>query len=242
MSHTSTPDVVVGDVHDVEDVAQLRPRLVDVSDSGLAGIVFGMRLSAIHDLQAPDFGAQRTQPLRIVEEPVSAFVTGCPTREPEGQNVDVELDAGALVDFGEQRAFGLVVRRLQRVDVQPVRVAQLVIIASPLGDFPIEEPREGRGDPRRRVDTVGDRRNRVAGEHVARDFTVAHRDGVDEARRAQRQVRHVERAVLDEVESAQTLRRFGAQDALEQRFIEAIVAGRDRRVCREHAQRLHRVQ
>ena len=114
-------------------------------------------------------------------------------------------------------------------------VAQVQVVRAPFGNAPVEQALKRRRRPCARVHAVGDRVDREVREHALRHFAVLHRHAVHEAREAQRDVGHVERAARRRSappRAARSARRRAPREDIER---ELVVAGRHRRVRREHA-------
>ncbi len=70
----------------------------DVADEALAGVVGGVSLAGHEDLQAADAVGDLDEALGRVQDQAGALVGGDAAGEAEGEDVGVEVDAGALLD------------------------------------------------------------------------------------------------------------------------------------------------
>ena len=164
----------------------------------------------------------REQPLGVAEDQLGPLVAGEPAREADRERVRIEQRAGgddargadvlvgpalprALADEREQVVAQRLARRPQLLvrDLEDARPERRVVVAiAPAGvEVVVEQPRHLGRHPRRHVDAVGDRADRPLvvrdarperRPHLARDLAVQLADGVDRARRPQRERRHVE--------------------------------------------------
>ena len=126
-------------------------------------------------------------------------------------------------------------RGLNLVDRDAHRVAQVDVLLAPVGDMPIVKFNERRGGPGCGVHAVGDRRDRIAWKHAARDLAVPHRDAVDKMRKEQRQMRQIQRPVETAPHARQPISACRAENAAREVEGELIVTRRHRRVGREDA-------
>ncbi len=104
--------VVVFDVVDLErGGVELGGRGVDVADEALAGVVGGVGLAGEEDLEAADLLGDGDQARGVVEEQAGALVGGDAAGEAEGEDVGVEVVAGALGDRREEAMLAFDVSR-----------------------------------------------------------------------------------------------------------------------------------
>ena len=122
------------------------------------------------------------------------------------------------------------------------RIAQVQVVAPPLGDPLVEQRRERGGGPGHRVHPVRDRVDRIVGEHGARHVAVAHRHAVDEPREVQREVRHVQHPLVHPARALEQRHALVAEHVPHHLERELVVAGRHRRVRREDAALAHRFE
>ena len=110
-----------------------------------------------------------------------------------------------------------------------------MVVVPPLGNLVVQQLLQRAGDPGGGVDAVGDGVDVVVGEHLLRDLAVLHGDAVDVAREAQRQVGHVEQAVVQAAEALDGVAALVAEDGVHLVEAELVVPGGHRRVGGEDA-------
>ena len=78
----------------------------DLLDERLAGLVLGMGLAGIENLQAAGLGGDLQQPLGIGEQQVGALVGGGAAGKAQREHLGIEHQAGARGHLGQQRLLG----------------------------------------------------------------------------------------------------------------------------------------
>ena len=111
----------------------------------------------------------------------------------------------------------------------------------PVGAEAVKQPAERWMRPGRRMDTVGDRPNRIAREHAGGGLLMALRHPVDIAGEVEGKTRHVERVVAAETPQSRGIDKT-PEEAPDQIVAESVMARIDRGVGREDAALAHRLQ
>ena len=186
-----------------------------------------MGLAGVEDLESADLFSDRDQALGIVKEEAGAFVGGNATGEAEGEDVGVEVMAGALGDGGEEAKLAFVVGGGDAGGLYTVDRAEEQIVGAPVGYLAVKEFLEVRGEPGGGVHAVGDGVHLIFGEHLLGDLRVLHGDGVDDARKPQRDVSHVHEAVVETAELVDGGGAIVAEDLVHLIGTELVVAGGD---------------
>ena len=194
-----------------------------------------MGFAGVEDLQAADLFGDGDEALGVVQEQAGALVGGDAAGEAEGEDVGVEVVAGALGDGGEEAKLAFVVGGGDAGRVDAVDGAEVLVVGAPVGDLLVEELLEVRREPGGGVDAVGDGVDLVVGEHLLRDLAVLHGDAVDEAREAQGDVGHVHEAVVEAAEALDGGGAIVAEDLVHLVEAELVVAGGNRGVGGEDA-------
>ena len=115
-----------------------------------------MGFAGVENLQAADFFGDGDEAGGVVEEQAGALVGGDAAGEAEGEDVGVEVVAGALGDRGEEAKLALVVGGGDARRVDAVDGAEVLVVGAPVGDLVVEELLEWVGEPGGGVDAVGD--------------------------------------------------------------------------------------
>ena len=150
-------------------------------DEGLAGVIGGVGLAGEEDLQSAEFLGEGFEAWAIVEEQVDSLVGGDAAGEAEGEDVGVEVNAGAGFDGGEEALLAEGVSGGDDAGIDAVERAEVLVIVTPLGNLFVEELLEGLREPGGCVDAVGDGVDGVLREHLLGDLAVLHGDAVDVA-------------------------------------------------------------
>ena len=169
----------------------------DVADERLSALVGGVGFAGEEDLEAADLFGDCREACRVGEDEAGALVGGDAASEAEGEDVGIELLAGGLLDGVEERELAGAVGRGDLRGGDAVDGTEVLVIGAPAGDLVIEQLLEGFREPGGGMDAVGDGMDGGLGEHVLRDLAVLHGDAVDVAREAEREVGHVEAAVVE---------------------------------------------
>ena len=111
----------------------------------------------------------------------------------------------------------------------------------PVGAEAVKQPAERWMRPGRRMDTVGDRPNRIAREHAGGGLLMALRHPVDIAGEVEGKARHVERVIAAETPQSRGIDKV-SEEAADQIVIEPVMARVDRSMGREHTPLAHRLQ
>jgi hypothetical protein len=127
------------------------------------------------------------------------------------------------------------VRLTNLIERDRARVTEKEVVASPLGNEPVEQLSHGIRRPGDGVHAVRHRAHRKAGKHFLGDFLVPVRHGVDEPRAPEREIRHVELAVRPELGGIEQARDSPSEDGSRQLGGKRIVSGRHRGMRRENA-------
>ena len=207
----------------------------DVADEAFAGVVGGMGLAGEENLQAADLFGDGDQTRGVVEEQAGALVGGDAAGEAEGEDVGVEVVAGALGDGAEEAQLAFVVSSGDARGLDAVDGAEVLVVGAPVRDLVVEQLLKRRGEPGGGVDAVGDGVDLVVREHLLRDLAVLHGDAVDEAREAQGDVGHVHQAVVEAAEALDGGGAVVAEDLVHLVEAELVVAGGNRGVGGEDA-------
>ena len=102
----------------------------DLLDQLLARLVLWMRLASVENLQATSLGGDLSQPLRIAEEKVGAFVGGRATGKAEGQYLGIKRLASSG-HFLQQRLLGTSMSSNDFLSRHVDHIAQKQIVATP---------------------------------------------------------------------------------------------------------------
>ncbi len=214
-------------------------QLNDALDLGLAGLVGRVRLAGIHHLKPAEPAGHGDQTLRMGEQQVHALVGRGAAREADRKDVWRELRASALAD----RVYQQVLRGVVRVDNLAFRnvnrVAQRHVVAPPARYVPVKHGQKRLRSPGGRVDAVGNCVDLVLGEHFPRHNAVLHGDAVDEARKTQCDIGHVEQSVVATAGGLQHVDRIGPEHPVGLLDREAIVPGWHWRVGGKYALLAH---
>ena len=194
-----------------------------------------MSLARVNDLKRSDRPGDLPKAIEIGEQEMRPFVSRGPASEPEGQSRRVQPDTRPTLDLAQQLPLALDMRAENLRGIEFNRIAEVLIIAPPLGDATIVECAERIGRPCDGMDSVGDRVDRVAGEHRTRNFFVPQGDAVDIPREDKSQPGHVQHAVAAPIGSQQGCGGRFAQDGSDEFGRELVLPGRDGRVRREDA-------
>ena len=201
----------------------------------LPALSAGWALPAYRDLQAADLLGDGDETLGVVQEQAGALVGGDAAGKAEGEDVGVEVVAGAFGDGGEEAKLAFVVGSGDAGGVDAVDRAEVMVVGAPVRDLAVEEVLELGGEPGGGVDAVGDGVDLVVGEHLLRDLAVLHGDAVDEAREAQGDVGHIHEAVVEAAELVDGGGAVVAEDLVHLVDAELVVAGGDWGVSGEDA-------
>ena len=104
----------------------------------------------------------------------------------------------------------------------------------PMRAEPVKQPGERRMGPTRRMHAVGDRPDRIAGEHAGGGLLMALRNAIDIAAEVEREAGHIERIVAGETSQRREIDKIPEQ-AADQIVTEPVMARIDRSMGREHA-------
>ena len=239
--------VVVLQVNHLDVALHALGGFMDASNDVLATLVVGVRLAGIQDLQPAAAGRDAAQALGIAEQHFRPLVGCGAAGKADGEDIRRQLPLGARGDLGQQSLLGGAMRLADFAVIDRDGVSQVEGLGAPLGNEAVEQLLKFPACPARGVHTVGDRVDQVVGEHETRHVAMAHGYAVHVTRNAQRQVGHVEIAVLAAADALECLRALLAQHRAHHVHGELVVPGRHRRVRREDAmapdfsQRVHAV-
>ena len=200
----------------------------------LPGSSLGCALPAKTSCRDPVRRAISRQASDVGEDQVGPLVGRGSARETDGEVSAREGAIGPVADLFEKFVLGLDVRRPDLLLRDLDRVAQRERVAGPSGNVTVEETTEAVARPGKGVHSVGDRVDRVSGEHLLRDLAVPLGHAVDVMGKVQREPRHVEPVLASQhpdLLGGQGL----AQHLLHELVGELVVSRRDRRVRREDA-------
>jgi hypothetical protein len=103
-----------------------------------AGVVGGVGLAGVENLQAADFFREGGETCWVVQEQAGALVRGDAPGEAEGKDVGVEMMAGALGDRAEEAELALVMTSSDAGRVNAVDGAEILVVGAPVGNLFVE--------------------------------------------------------------------------------------------------------
>src|SRR6266568_8680185 len=113
----------------------------------LAGIVVGVRFTAIDDLQSAKLSGHGQQSFSVLEQQICPLIRGRAASKADGEDVGIEPLSGAIGDRLEEPALALSMccRNFRRWNVDGV--AEEEIIGAPPGDWAVEQSLHSRTGP-----------------------------------------------------------------------------------------------
>src|SRR2546430_13090678 len=113
-------------------------RFENFLDEFFSAAVVGMRFSCVDDLKLTGGLGDFAETVEIGKNQVGAFVTSGATREADGEDIGVELEASFLANGFKEVVLGNEVRGPNFFRRQAERTAKRIIVFAPGGDVAVE--------------------------------------------------------------------------------------------------------
>lgn len=136
-------EVILLQVQNAERILQRGSGLEDAADHGLAALVAGVRFARVEDLQGAASPDDRPEAGHIAEQQVGAFVRRGPAGEADSSGRSRRGAPPPALYLFQESCLGLGVAAPDLLERDADRVAEVVVVPSPLRDVPAKSRRNG---------------------------------------------------------------------------------------------------